>query len=146
MQKQYNHNLRFNDYKTGEKVWLKVKHYKTGENRKLAPRRNGAWTVLERLPNGVNFKIINDNSNEDKVVHHDRLIPIKGDISERDTASAGASKPSPVTKVLNDNECTESGGSSDDTTEINEYEPNSSEDSASDADTENDRDIERYPR
>ena len=78
MQQQYNRNLRFIDYAVGQKVWLKVKHYKTGENRKLAPRRDGPWTVLEKLPNGVNFKIENLRK-ERKVVHHDRLLPIVGD-------------------------------------------------------------------
>ena len=75
MQKQYNRNLRFNDYKGGDKVWLKVKYYKTGENRKLSRRRSGPWTVLTKLPNGVNFKIRNDKSNDEKVVHHDRMSP-----------------------------------------------------------------------
>ncbi len=41
MQRYYNRNIRFIDYQAGDKVWLKVKHYKTGENRKLAPRRDG---------------------------------------------------------------------------------------------------------
>ena len=35
MQQQYNMNIRFNDYKPGEKVWLKTKYYKLGEHRKL---------------------------------------------------------------------------------------------------------------
>ncbi len=74
MQKHYNRNTRFIDYREGQKVRLKTKHYKTGENRKLAPRRNGPWTILQQLPNGVNFKIRNRN-NETKVVHHDRLLP-----------------------------------------------------------------------
>ena len=78
MQQQYNRNLRFIDYAVGQKVWLKVKHYKTGENRKLAPRRDGPWTVLEKLPNGVSFKIENLRK-ERKVVHHDRLLPTIGD-------------------------------------------------------------------
>ena len=72
MQKQYNRNLVFTDYKAGDKVWLKVKYYKTGVNRKLSPRRTGPWTVVSKLPNGVNFKIRNRNGDE-KVVHHDRL-------------------------------------------------------------------------
>ena len=55
--KQYNKKLKFNDYIEGDKVWLKAKYYKTGENRKLAPRRGGPWTVLRKLPNGVNFEI-----------------------------------------------------------------------------------------
>ena len=75
MQQQYNTNIRFNNYVNGQKVWLKVKHYKTGENRKLAPRRNGPWVVVRKLPNGVNFEIANSKK-EVKIVHHDRLSPV----------------------------------------------------------------------
>ena len=77
MMRQYNRNLRVIDYKEGDKVLMKVKHYKTGENRKLAPRRGGPWVVLQKLPNGVNFKVRNVSSNETKVVHHDRLSPFR---------------------------------------------------------------------
>ena len=80
MQRHYNKNILFNNYGEGQKVWLKSKHYKSGENRKLAPRRNGPWTVLQKLPNGVNFRIENSRK-EQKVVHHDRLLPF----IERDT-------------------------------------------------------------
>ena len=59
-------------------MWLKKKHYRTGENRKLAPRRDGRWTVTERLPNGVNFSIRHSNS-EQKIVHHNRLSPASKD-------------------------------------------------------------------
>ena len=41
MQQCYNRNIRFNTYQMEDKVWLKVKHYKTGENRKLAPIEMG---------------------------------------------------------------------------------------------------------
>lgn len=75
MQQYYNKNLRFYNYSEGQQVWLKTKHYKSGENRKLAPRRTGPWTVLKKLPNGVNFQIKNTR-NETKVVHHDRLSPV----------------------------------------------------------------------
>ena len=75
MQRQYNTKLRFIDYGRGQKVWLKVKHYKTGEDRKLAPRRTGPWKVIQKLPNGVNFEIENANG-EKKVVHHDRIVPM----------------------------------------------------------------------
>ena len=75
MQQHYNKNVRYIDYIAGQKVWLKVKHYKTGENRKLAPRRDGPWTIVEKLPNGVNFRI-EDSNKERKVVHHDRLLPV----------------------------------------------------------------------
>ena len=37
MQRQYNKKLNFYDYQPGDRAWLKKKHYKTGENRKLAP-------------------------------------------------------------------------------------------------------------
>ena len=75
MQQQYNRNLRFIDYTEGQQVWLKVKHYKTGENRKLAPRRDGPWKIITKLPNGVNFQIENSRK-ERKIVHHDRLLPV----------------------------------------------------------------------
>ena len=77
LQAQYNRNLRFHHHQEGALVWLKVKYYKTGENRKLTPRCNGPWTVLRKLPNGVNFEILNDKTQEQKIVHHDRLSPCK---------------------------------------------------------------------
>ena len=77
MQKHYNKHLRFHDYSSGEFAWLKVKHYKTGENRKLAPRRDGPWKIVQKLPNGVNFEIENSRGDR-KVVHHDRLCPVVG--------------------------------------------------------------------
>ena len=79
MQQQYNRNLHFTNYVADQQVWLKKKHYKTGENRKLAPRREGPWTVLKKLPNGVNFKIINSKK-EEKIVHHDQLSPVLGSV------------------------------------------------------------------
>eukprot|EP00795_Rhopilema_esculentum_P000223 gene223-9861_t len=36
MQEYCNKNLRFDDFQEGQLVWLTAKHYKTGENRKLA--------------------------------------------------------------------------------------------------------------
>ena len=76
MMSQYNKNLRFHDHLPGSKVWLKAKYIKSGEN-KLAPKRSGPWTVIEKLPNGVNFRIRNDKSRETKVVHHDRLKAVR---------------------------------------------------------------------
>ena len=51
----------------GAKVWLKTKHFKTGENRNLAHCRNRPWTVLHKLANGVNFRLENTQK-EQKVV------------------------------------------------------------------------------
>ena len=48
---------KFSPYAMGDKVWLRKKCYKTGENRKLSPRRTGPWTVIETFPNLVNFRI-----------------------------------------------------------------------------------------
>ena len=64
--------------KRERRFWLKVKHYKTGENRKLSPCRNGPWLVIEKLPNGVNFRIIYDQTKQQKIVHNDRLSPVCG--------------------------------------------------------------------
>ena len=83
MMKQYNKNIMFFDYKPGEQVWVKRKRFKPGENRKLAPRKSGPWTVVEKLPNGVNFRIINEKK-DTKVIHHDRLIPYYTDTKKRD--------------------------------------------------------------
>lgn len=75
MQAHYNRNLRVVDYQVGQKVWLQTKYYRTGENRKLAPRRNGPWEITAKLPNAVNFEICNARG-EKKVVHHNRLSPV----------------------------------------------------------------------
>ena len=137
MEKQYNRTIRFNDYSSGSKVWLKVKFYKTGENRKLSPRRNGPWTVIEKLPNGVNFRISNDKTREEKVVHHDRLTPAKTMI-----------RPTP-TRDHEDRHVIEysSGSSSDsDSGSEDEYDPTESDSSSSDnPDVPPDHEGRRYP-
>ena len=92
MQAQYNKDIRFHNYRKGDKVWLNVKYYKTGENRKLSPRRRGPWTVLQKLPNGVSFKIINNHTRETKIVHHDRLAPIK-ETSDTDKSERNFENP-----------------------------------------------------
>ena len=74
MQRQYKKNIRFYNYKVGDKV--KMKNYEVGENRKLSPRRSGPWTIREKLPNGLNFKVTNDSSKSEKIIHQDRLSPL----------------------------------------------------------------------
>ena len=69
MMKHYNRNIVFYDYKENDQVWLKRKHFKPGENRKLTPRKSGPWIVIKKLPNGVNFEIVDPKSKETKVVH-----------------------------------------------------------------------------
>ena len=78
MQEHYNRNVRFHNYDAGQDVWFKVKHYKMGENRKLAPHCDGPWTIVQKLPNGVNLEIENQRG-EQKIVHHDQLFSVVGD-------------------------------------------------------------------
>ena len=61
----------------GDQAWLKKKYYKTGENRKLSPRKTGPWTIIDKMPNGVNFRVRNNASGQTQIVHHDRLTPRK---------------------------------------------------------------------
>ena len=77
MMKQYSINIKFYNYKAGEKVLVKRKTFKPGENRKIAPRKAGPWTIVEKMSNGVNFKV--ENGKECKILHHDRLIPFYSD-------------------------------------------------------------------
>ena len=140
MVRQYNRNLRVIDYKEGDRVLMKVKHYKTGENRKLAPRRGGPWIVLEKLPNGVNFKVRNLSSNETKVVHHDRLSPF------RETNTGALKRQHPVEEnqegeqsLNSDSEVeSDSEGESDSDTEAHDgssvYDPSSDGSASSDPD------------
>ena len=45
MRQSYNKSIRLHRYTIGDKVWLRNKYYKPGENPKLAPRRSGPWSV-----------------------------------------------------------------------------------------------------
>ena len=134
MQKQYNKNLNFKDYANGEKVWLKVKFYKTGENRKLSPRRNGPWTVLSKLPNGVNFHIINDKTREEKIVHHDRINPVKG--TQQASTDKTHSVPEPSAEVTESSD-TDSDAHSD-------YQPSVASSSGEESSSDEDNVVSRY--
>ena len=90
MMKQYNKNIRFHDHKSGDKVWLKRRYYKTGENRKLSSRKSGPWTIIRKMPNGVNFKIENEKK-ERKIIHHDRLVPFRSQ-TKKDVISPSVSR------------------------------------------------------
>ena len=87
MEKEYDKNICVYNYDVGSKVWLKVKHYKSGETRKLSPCCTGPWTVVQKLPNGVNFEIRNDTTKEKKIVHDDQLSPAKVREIEPDASS-----------------------------------------------------------
>ena len=77
IQSQYNKKLNSNDYKVADQAWLKKKYYKTGENRKLSPIKTGPWTIIDKMPNGVNLRVRNNASGQTQIVHHDRLTPRK---------------------------------------------------------------------
>ncbi len=148
MQQQYNKSLRFFDHQPGEKVWLKVKFYKTGENRKLAPRRQGPWTILRKLPNGVNFEIINDNTQETKVVHHDRLTVFKQGEGNVLLPPKQKQVSNPVKKNTDNSDSTDteylsSEESYESDSSVYESDENSDPDTGDEAPVENQR---RYPR
>ena len=144
MMKQYNKKVKFNNYAEGDKVWLKVKYYKTGENRKLAPRRGGPWIVVRKLPNGVNFEIRNVATKEVKIVHHDRLTPVR----ENDIHTPIQPRRRNVTLQLPADDDSESETDSDDGTfqgdaSQSDYEPTSGDESS--ADSEVNEEERRYP-
>ena len=122
---------------------MKVKFYKTGENRKLSPRRNGPWTVLSKLPNGVNFHIINDKTREEKVVHHDRINPVKGDRSHQSAGGRARSlpevEPEPAAEEVTESSDTDSDAHS-------EYQPSSGSSSEEGSATEGEDNVAPVPR
>ena len=144
MMKQYNKKLKFNDYIEGDKVWLKVKHYKTGENRKLAPRRGGPWTVLRKLPNGVNFEIKHGTTKEVKIVHHDRLTPVRENDTGRPTQHHQRNEPTHHPTEYDSNSETDSD---EDTFRGNatnsDFEPSSSNESSAESEVNDEE--RRYP-
>ena len=132
MLKQYNRNLRFNDYQVGQKVWLKTKFVKAVEN-KLAPKRSGPWIVLRKLPNGVNFQIKNEKNNSTKIVHHNRLKAVNDNTVEG-SIFEGNDKKSLMEEIISEDSTT---NMSDDESD---YSPSDSD--VSDHDVIEDR---RYP-
>ena len=72
MMSQYNKNVRYYEYYVGDKVWVRKRHYKPGENRKLSPRYMGPYEIVRKMPNGVNYKIRVAKGKE-SIIHHNRL-------------------------------------------------------------------------
>ena len=77
MKRHHDKSTHVNDFAAGEKVWIKRKYYRTVENKKLSPRKDGPYTIVSKLPNGVNFHIKNDASRKERIVHHDRMVPAR---------------------------------------------------------------------
>ena len=130
MLSRYNKNLRFRDYLPGTRVWLKSDVIKSGEN-KLAPKRTGPWTIIKKMPTGVTFQIENEESGMKKIVHHDKLNPVRGDASIPD----GPRHDPDATSTDDGDDSTSSASSS----EHSDYSPSSDD---SEAEPDDDR---RYP-
>ena len=87
MVKQYDKNIKLQKYSVNDEVWLERKTFKNNENKKLAPRKCGPWTIIATYPNGVNFKIKENSMGNIKVAHHNRLTPIKVRRDDHDSSS-----------------------------------------------------------
>ena len=136
---QYNKKLRFHDYQAGQKVWLKTNVVNSGEN-KLAPKRTGPWTVIKRMPNGVNFEMQNDKSYKKKIVHHDKLKTVK-----ENTYVINTPTKQPESVVVEHSEDDSSDSSSIHTLSNrsdNDYSPSESDSDTSTPEIERER---RYP-
>ena len=77
MAKQYNKTLKTHKLVINDRVWLERRSFRSHENKKLSPRKTGPWTIMKVYPNGVNFRIKEDSSGRTKVVHHNKLTPVK---------------------------------------------------------------------
>ena len=115
MPRHYNKHLRYHDYKIGQRMWMKVKYYKTGENRKLSPRRGEPWLIVDKLPNGVKFKIKKENCNGTTMVLHDRLSPVK------DNEKLSEGKIGVVNKMVIDETKNLSGSDYDDSSDSDTF-------------------------
>ena len=74
MKKEYDKRAKILDYKTGDKVLLDVKLIPVGRNKKLTPRYEGPYRILDMHGNET-ATIINENHKEKKV-HINRLKPL----------------------------------------------------------------------
>ena len=52
--------------------------------KQVGPKANGPWTIIKKMPTGVTFQIENEESGMKKIVHHDKLNPVRGDASIHD--------------------------------------------------------------
>ena len=111
---------------------VKARYVKSGENPKLAPKWDGPWTVLRKLPNNVNFEIKNDQSSRESIVHHDRLKPVRG--------------PSAPQTPVDDNYYSSSSDSTDSPHSNYSEEEESEGDSSSEAEPDDPSPVNRYPR
>lgn len=79
----YDRNLKPMDYKKGDLVLLNIPKIKPGLSKKLAPKWEGPFEILERV-GPVNYKIkkVNHAKAKVKLVHHNRLKKFFGKSNE----------------------------------------------------------------
>ena len=100
MQSQYNKDINFHDY---DLVWLKKKHYRPGESRKLMPRKTGPWVVVRKMPNAVSFTIRNESNGKEEIVHHDQLTPLRNNRPDELDSDSSESSYADEDEVNSDN-------------------------------------------
>ena len=122
-------------------MWLKVNVVNGGEN-KLAPKRTGPWTVIQKMPNGVTFRIINEETGVSKVVHHDKLNPVRGDVQEDPVRAEQRRNQDHGTTDSFDSDGWTSSAESSEHSDYSPSESGSSDESDSNAEPDDDR---RYP-
>ena len=90
------------------------------------------------MPNGVNFRIISHQSNEEKIVHHDRLTP-------RMKGNHEISKSLPLLDPIIRNDCETFNNSSSPSSSEEEYVPSTNDDSSSEEEHPVNQEVRRYP-
>ena len=120
---------------------LKVNHYKTGEDSKLSPHRIGPCLVIDKLPNGVNFRIINDHSRQQKIVHYDRLMPVR-DSDLHSELDVRIVPPDGNQNQLGSDSCQDMDSGSESSTDSTDFEP----DYVDSEEVESDTLPRQYPR
>ena len=127
MLSRYNKNLRFFDYQPGDEVWWKTDVINPGEN-KLAPKRSGPWTVRRKMPNGVTFEIVNNETGVRKIVHHDKLKAVRGELVEVPDSRNSYDSDDSTSSAASDTQSDYSPSEESDDSNDSIPEPNSNED------------------
>ena len=104
MAKQYDKTQKIHKLVINDKVWLERRSFGPRENKKLSPRKTGPWTITKVYPNGVNFRIREDSSGRTKVVHHNKLTPVKDTSQNERTLSLPECDDSSSSSALSSHE------------------------------------------
>ena len=108
----------------------------------MAPRKTGPRTVLRKLPNGVNFEIQSKKLKQTKIVHHNRLSPVRGE--SRSKVSNSPKVKHPNTNILRSESFLAASTDSDTSDDSVSVDGNTEEES--DQDENGAPNVHRYPR